>query len=263
MSVTANQHSTTSPAEPAPVVSDIPASQPLPAVSPAPVNVAGSPSDAFGVSAAGTAPTIPGPAPPSVPAAPSHGPAPSAPSQLPQLAPAATLVQHKIAQATAATLSHTAPHPQQPQYRGQQSLQPNYSTRPAPAPQPVPSNYQPQSTRPVYSSSQPAQISYQRQPPQQQGYQPQASRPLIIDPPRKRSSLGLAVAMPLVPSAGSGFPSPTKDYPSAFPKFSDDLSRNVLAIKQSVPEAVRQAVRDNWEKCLLGSEFHQAFVVSV
>jgi hypothetical protein len=97
----------------------------------------------------------------------------------------------------------------------------------------------------------------------QHSYQQQSSRPLIVDPPRKRSSIGLAVTMPPVHSATPGFPSPTKNYPAAFPKFSDDLSRNTLAIKQSVPEAVRQAVRDNWEKCLLGSEFHQAFVVSI
>lgn len=99
----------------------------------------------------------------------------------------------------------------------------------------------------------------------QQGYQPkpQSARPLIIDPPRKISSLGLAIAMPSVNSSNSGFPSPAKDYSSSFPKFSDDLSRIALAIKQSIPEAARQAVRDNWEKCLLGSEFHQAFVVSV
>lgn len=94
----------------------------------------------------------------------------------------------------------------------------------------------------------------------QQNYQAQSSRPVIIDPPRKRSSL--ALAMPPAHSTSPCFPSPTKDYPSASPKFSDDFSRNNFAIKQSVPEAVRQAVRDNWEKCLLGSEFHQAFVVS-
>ncbi|KAH8742877.1 hypothetical protein F5883DRAFT_667023, partial [Diaporthe sp. PMI_573] len=33
-------------------------------------------------------------------------------------------------------------------------------------------------------------------------------------------------------------------------------------IQQAVPEAVRRSVRDNWEKCLLGSEFHQAFILN-
>ena len=83
-----------------------------------------------------------------------------------------------------------------------------------------------------------------------------------MEPPRKRASMGIAAPTPQTSLVTDGFPSPTKDYSRVNPKFKDDLSRNSLAIKQSVPEAVRQAVRDNWEKCLLGSEFHQAFVVS-
>ncbi|OIW31709.1 hypothetical protein CONLIGDRAFT_236520 [Coniochaeta ligniaria NRRL 30616] len=245
MSVTTSQPSTNSQAEPAPVTSDIAASQPPPAVTPAPVGDTGRPPAAFGVSA-GPGPTKPGPpAPPPVPAPPSHGPAP-APSTPSQLPPAVHPPRHTVPPPT--TFNQIAP---QPQYYGQQSY-------PAPpAPPPPPSHWQ------QYPNLPPAQISYQRQPvQQQQGYQSQSSRPLIIDPPRKRSSMGLAVAMPPVHSVSPGFPSPTKDYPAAYPKFSDDLSRNTLAIKQSVPEAVRQAIRDNWEKCLLGSEFHQAFVVS-
>jgi len=60
-----------------------------------------------------------------------------------------------------------------------------------------------------------------------------------------------------------GFPSPTQDYATANPKFLDDCTRMNFAIQQSLPEAVRRIVRDHWEKCLLGSEFHQAFVVSL
>jgi hypothetical protein len=45
-------------------------------------------------------------------------------------------------------------------------------------------------------------------------------------------------------------------------KFHDDCTRMTFSIQQSVPEAVRRMVRDNWEKCLLGSDFHQAFIVS-
>lgn len=75
--------------------------------------------------------------------------------------------------------------------------------------------------------------------------------------------MALSVNMPPAKSSSAaGYPSPTRDYRAETQKFGDDLSRNVLAIKQSVPEAVRQAVRDNWEKCLTGSEFHQAFIVS-
>lgn len=59
-----------------------------------------------------------------------------------------------------------------------------------------------------------------------------------------------------------GFPSPTVDYATVNPKFVDDCTRMNFAIQQSLPEAVRRIVRDHWEKCLLGSEFHQAFIVS-
>jgi hypothetical protein len=59
-----------------------------------------------------------------------------------------------------------------------------------------------------------------------------------------------------------GFPSPTQDYATVNPKFVDDCTRMNFAIQQSLPEAVRRIVRDHWEKCLLGSEFHQAFIVS-
>ncbi|KAK4465220.1 hypothetical protein QBC42DRAFT_169541 [Cladorrhinum samala] len=59
-----------------------------------------------------------------------------------------------------------------------------------------------------------------------------------------------------------GFPSPSHNYASLNPKFSDDCTRMTYGIQQSVPEAVRRIVRDNWEKCLLGSEFHQAFILN-
>lgn len=59
-----------------------------------------------------------------------------------------------------------------------------------------------------------------------------------------------------------GFPSPGRDRIHADPKFLEDKTRITYGIQQAIPEAVRRSVRDNWEKCLLGSEFHQAFVVS-
>lgn len=34
-------------------------------------------------------------------------------------------------------------------------------------------------------------------------------------------------------------------------------------IRQSAPETVRQAIRDHWEKALVGSQFHVAFLVSL
>lgn len=64
-----------------------------------------------------------------------------------------------------------------------------------------------------------------------------------------------------VPAPTSGFPSPGRESIHKLPKFIDDRTRITFGIQQAIPEAVRRAVRDNWEKCLIGSEFHQAFVV--
>lgn len=58
------------------------------------------------------------------------------------------------------------------------------------------------------------------------------------------------------------FPSPVKDYAKENPQWTDDINRLTSAVRECLPEAVRRVVRDNWEKCLLGSEFHQAFIVS-
>jgi hypothetical protein len=78
-----------------------------------------------------------------------------------------------------------------------------------------------------------------------------------MDPPGRRA----AQAQP-GGTRPSGFPSPTPDYARINPKFNDDCQRMVFAVQQSLPESVRRVIRDNWEKCLLGSEFHQAFIVS-
>ncbi|KAK4234638.1 hypothetical protein C8A03DRAFT_18503 [Achaetomium macrosporum] len=82
------------------------------------------------------------------------------------------------------------------------------------------------------------------------------SKPVIMDPPavRKQSQPQQVAVM--------GFPSPTQDYATLNPKFVDDCTRMNFAIQQSLPEAVRRIVRDHWQKCLLGSDFHQAFVLN-
>lgn len=80
------------------------------------------------------------------------------------------------------------------------------------------------------------------------------SKPPIMDPPRRASQ----TAAP--PPAG--FPSPLQDYARTNSKFVDDCTRLTFAVQQSLPESVRRIIRDNWQKCLLGSEFHQAFIVS-
>ncbi|KAB5554628.1 hypothetical protein GE09DRAFT_1121821 [Coniochaeta sp. 2T2.1] len=263
MSATPSQPLTSS-SEPAPVVSDISAPQPLPAVSPAPVSGTPPASDTSGagVSAASAPAANPGPMH-SAPAPLSQGPplAPTPPQPQPHFNPRNHSLN--VQRRQVGVPQQQQQEQQQQQYWGYQPA-PSYPRQQAP--QPVPSNRQMHHPQPVYTPPQPVQTHYQSQPAQyvqqQQSYQPQSSRPVIMEPPRKRASMGMAAPTPQTSSVTSGFPSPTKDYPSVFPKFKDDLSRNSLAIKQSVPEAVRQAVRDNWEKCLLGSEFHQAFVVS-
>ncbi|KAK3400212.1 hypothetical protein B0T20DRAFT_391743 [Sordaria brevicollis] len=87
------------------------------------------------------------------------------------------------------------------------------------------------------------------------------SRPTIMDPPRSRPvSQTPAPAAPAVPS--SGFPSPVTTHAHLNKKFIDDCTRLTYAIQQSTPDAVRRVFRDNWEKCMLGTEFHQAFILN-
>ena len=78
-----------------------------------------------------------------------------------------------------------------------------------------------------------------------------------MDPPSRHR------AVPINGSTTGGFSSPTRDHERDNVKFFDDCTRISFALQQSVPEAVRRTVRDNWEKCLLGSDFHQAFVVRI
>lgn len=60
----------------------------------------------------------------------------------------------------------------------------------------------------------------------------------------------------------TGFPSPGREQVHADRKFVDDRLKLSLGMRDARPEAVRRCVRDNWEMCLTGSDFHQAFVVS-
>lgn len=44
-------------------------------------------------------------------------------------------------------------------------------------------------------------------------------------------------------------------------KFSEDYTKLCTLIAECDEDAVRRAVRDNFEKCLLGSHYHMAFIV--
>lgn len=80
----------------------------------------------------------------------------------------------------------------------------------------------------------------------------------IVDPAAGPG--GGTPSQPLRPA--TGFPSPGREKVHTNTKFIDDRTRITFGIQQSLPEAVRRSVRDNWEKCLLGSDFHQAFVLN-
>lgn len=65
------------------------------------------------------------------------------------------------------------------------------------------------------------------------------------------------------PAPGMSFPSPGREQVQRDPRFVEDHTKITDDIRQAVPEAVRCSIRDNWENTLLGSAFHQAFVVSL
>ncbi|KAI0879383.1 hypothetical protein GGS24DRAFT_495858 [Hypoxylon argillaceum] len=57
-------------------------------------------------------------------------------------------------------------------------------------------------------------------------------------------------------------PSPELDHDVRIPRFNRDLSLLADSVQQSCPEAVRRVIRDKWEKCIMGSEFHHAFLLN-
>lgn len=81
----------------------------------------------------------------------------------------------------------------------------------------------------------------------------------IVEPPAQAPNISHRSSS----SASSDFPSPIREHQPVKPKFHEDQSRLTHAVQQAVPEAVRRVVRDNWEKALLGTDFHSAFVVSL
>lgn len=55
-------------------------------------------------------------------------------------------------------------------------------------------------------------------------------------------------------------PTPSQKDLTRDPKYREDFARLTYAIQQSTPEAVEQAVRDNSEKCILGSGRHRELI---
>ncbi|ETS87723.1 hypothetical protein PFICI_01551 [Pestalotiopsis fici W106-1] len=143
--------------------------------------------------------------------------------------------------------------------------------RPPPLPHTQPALMRPGMVSPANTMSTPASHTFPESPQQQGPSLSPAFRDrtpsthngkiAIVEPPSQanshRSSGGGEGG-----GASSGFPSPTREPQRVNPKFHEDLSRLTHAIQQSVPEAVRRVTRENWEKTLLGTDFHQAFVMN-
>lgn len=86
-----------------------------------------------------------------------------------------------------------------------------------------------------------------------------------MPPSRLGSGSAPATALQQQPTSsdvGPSFPSPGREQGKQDLQFADECARITSAIRQAQPEAVRFSIRDDWEKTLLGSAFHQAFVLN-
>ncbi|KAK3953413.1 hypothetical protein QBC32DRAFT_369414 [Pseudoneurospora amorphoporcata] len=212
--------------------------------------------------------------------------------------PAQTQPQPSARDPPAQARSHRPNHYNQPSFQFHPQ---HYHTQPPlqPAPAPVPSTQLPPPARSQRQSyqhhHQASQYQHQAPPsahpqqhyqhsyllgdprhhppsaPSQQQYHPHElrytsrndgliSKPIIMDPPRSRPVS--QPPPPAEPIPSSGFPSPVTTHAHLNKKFADDCTRLTYAIQQSTPDAVRRVFRDNWEKCILGTEFHQAFILN-
>ena len=84
--------------------------------------------------------------------------------------------------------------------------------------------------------------------------------------PTKQSSTGISPPSHAVPSPQSArLPSPHSQAADESKRWSGDARYSELSrlIRESPEPLVRQALRDNWERSLLGSEYHVAFIVSL
>ncbi|KAJ9138336.1 Zinc finger, C2H2 [Pleurostoma richardsiae] len=176
-------------------------------------------------------------APPSV-----KGKAPGAPDSLfGVMKPARPSASPVFPPAPAQGYSQRQPQHQQQQMFQQQQHRPPPSSAPAPAQR-------------AASASAPAPAQWGQSVGPGVAAGSLSAKPTIMDPPQRKEAAA--------PQPASNFPSPDRQYANENPKFGDDCTRIAFAIQQAVPEAVRRVVRDNWQKCLLGSDFHQAFIMN-
>ncbi|ERT01407.1 hypothetical protein HMPREF1624_02653 [Sporothrix schenckii ATCC 58251] len=125
------------------------------------------------------------------------------------------------------------------------SPQPSY-----PANQPLPHSHQPQ--RPPHAPVRPPDPVISRR------------APIVNRPPQGPPPPAPPRVEPIYsdPRGGIPHPSPGHDYARENPKIQEDYMRLTFAIEQSVSAAVRCAIRQNWQKCLMGTSFHQGFMLN-
>ncbi|KAI1485948.1 hypothetical protein F5X96DRAFT_682414 [Biscogniauxia mediterranea] len=178
--------------------------------------------------------------------APSPAPAPALAAPAPAPAPAAAVSSTEVVNAPSPSHAHANAHvhAQQSQSRSQtpteHQLHPqSHVNGDAPGGSATPIATQAQAPAPVTATTSTASAAL-----------PSAHQPhnrIQVEPPRNDQ--------PMPPS----FPSPRRK-PSK--SFDQDVDLLTLAVHQSTPEAVRRVVRDNFEKALLGTDFHHAFLLN-
>lgn len=152
-------------------------------------------------------------------------------------------------------------------YQGHHQQQPPLPPPPPPQQPPVPVTHYQQppplahhAPPPAHHGPPPAHHGPPQPLPMNHGYPPQPpplqqGKVAIVEPPRPAHR----ASGPTTDALNS----PGRDHARANPKFNEDTSRLTHAIQQSLPEAVRHVTREHWEKTLLGSDYHQNFVVGL
>ncbi|KAK5632948.1 hypothetical protein RRF57_008662 [Xylaria bambusicola] len=115
---------------------------------------------------------------------------------------------------------------------------------------------------PLTSNGQPASSSAPQPYQQYQGLHSSSTLPPSTPSP---SQIGLLHREPrdmIKSKSPRRFASPHFDHDAQIPRFNRDVSLVADAVQQACPEAVRRVVRDKWEKCVMGSEFHHAFLMN-
>ena len=193
--------------------------------------------------------------------------------------PAATpgLVPHPGRPASSSSMSQARSSPAPgfrppPHHYGAPSPAPTTASNPTAhgTPRPAAAVQTPSSAMPARQGSVPSAQPQQRMPyGRQNGRQPDpilSRHAGIVNPhlaaPPAIPKLSTPAAVPSDPRGGLSLPSPGPDHSIANPKFRDDYFRIFFAIQQGLPESARAAIRENWQKVLLGSAFNQGFIVS-